>query len=115
MFTDGTSIISNATCIDNNGRLLLIEYSSTFCCWEGLCRGQRQLYRSLVQAGRGRIVAALARHSDDVEVIDGTDVIAFQALSWDDEAGAAVCGPVRPGPEWVGFVEGLFTKSTPRL
>jgi hypothetical protein len=84
MITDGSSVITNPTVIDNRGQVLLVEYSSRCCCWEGLAYGQRAVYRAMVEAGRGRIVAALAKHPD-VAVVDGTDVVAFQTMAWDSE------------------------------
>lgn len=48
--------------IDNSGRILFIEISSSTASWLDLQYGQRILYENLLRSANGKHVAALAKH-----------------------------------------------------
>ena len=68
--------------IDNNGIILIVEFSSQTDRWDDLKRGQRLLYENLVWAGCGNIKAALAfiRPQPGVQIDTVRDVISFSLM-----------------------------------
>jgi hypothetical protein len=109
---NGTDMLDNVMALDDRGRtILLVEYSSSATCWEATSLGQHRLYRHLVEAGQGRIVAALARFNPHTDRrIDSTkDVVRFQVMKWCPEDRVVVYDDARPGAEWVPYVQGVFS------
>lgn len=106
MIMTDSELTRNPTAFDNNGNVLLVEYSSKFCMWAGTSIGQRKLYQNLVKIGQGKIRAAIVKHRD-VEIIDGMlDALAFEVMEWKD--GDIVYSGKISGDEWPLYVQQFF-------
>ena len=67
--------------IDNNGRILFVEFDSNTAAWDGITRGQRRLYENIVLNGSGKHFAACCRHNVKDRRIDTLhDVLEFQLM-----------------------------------
>ncbi len=76
--------------IDNNGKLLFMEYSSQFSCWADLKPGQRKLYEHIVEAGKGMQMAILVHHAippEGVQIDTLKDALEFQIMTYLPENG----------------------------
>lgn len=90
--------------LDNNGFLLVGEFSSRHTEWHQLDFGQQLMYQNLVKAGQGRIVAALCKHNVPTmsQIRTDVDVKSFQVMSMEGQKLAIAS--VLPGDKWLHFV-----------
>ena len=89
--------------LDNNGHILLMEFSTTFWKWESLHVGQSRLYENLVKAGNGKIHAVLCfihKVPYTEEICSKSDVKYFTPLGSDTIENA--------DGNWESFVGSVF-------
>lgn len=108
-YTDMGFVETNNIAIDNNGTILLVEFSTKSAAWDKLPKGQFLLYRNLVCAGHGRQIAALAHiePKPDQPIDTLHDVREFSVMRYDEEAGYKT-SPVYQGKHWKTAVTNLI-------
>lgn len=104
-------IIQNSTFMDNNGRMLFIEFSSKHKHWAYLDEGQRRGYASIVRIGKGQVFAALAYHQVPInkQIKSAVDVISYQLMYWDGHR--IQYGDIRDGEDWTATMKKLVFES----
>jgi len=100
---------------DNNGRILLAEFSSRNTGWFELSKGQRMGYEALVKLGAGprvRCIACLCKHSvpKENQINTLTDVKTFSVMIPAKCSAGVVCtfNPY-PASIWNQFVSMWFS------
>lgn len=97
---------------DNNGHILLAEFSSNNTHWWQLKTGQRRGYESLVCLNDGtpvRCIACLCKHSvKGREINTLTDVDSFCVMLPALSAGVVCTHNLFRGEKWGGFVKQWF-------
>ncbi len=99
-------------CIDNDGKILLIEFKGDSPNWFNMRVGQRRMYESLVSAGNGNITAVCCHHKqpDEGRYIDAAkDVIAYQVMSLTPD-NFLITSEIHDGSSWIGFLQDFKNK-----
>lgn len=90
---------------DSNGKILMTELSRTKRRWRDIARGQFILYQNFIMAGRGDIVAALAKHSVHGRAICSvSDIDSFQVMFLHQGMSSPALTSVIDGDRWKEFV-----------
>ncbi len=95
--------------VELGGKILMMEYKFGSPYWEDVPTGQRIMYKTFVQLGKGDIVAVACRHRqpDEKQLIDSIkDVLSFQPMVWTPDGIDILCW--QPGEEWPNFIKTYF-------
>lgn len=103
----------NLMIVDNDKKILLMEFSTHTCLWSELKYGQRLAYANLVRVGKGAIMGVCALVSPEYGKAINTvkDIVSFQVMQLDKNRNI-LYRPVivNESGEWIKFVQ-----SFPRL